>query len=57
MFVRSYIGGSPLAGIVATAPEQAYEELVSEVEHDLDAYMEHDSLCFPIEAHLAVCRA
>jgi ubiquinone/menaquinone biosynthesis C-methylase UbiE len=57
MFIRSYIGGSPLAGIVATAPEQAYEELVSEVEHDLDAYMEHDSLCFPIEAHLAVCRA
>jgi ubiquinone/menaquinone biosynthesis C-methylase UbiE len=57
MFVRGYIGGSPLAGIIATAPNQAYEELVREVEHDLDPYIEPDSLCFPIEAHLAVCRA
>jgi len=57
MFVRGYIGGSPLAGIVSTAPEQAYEELVSEVEHDLDSYIEHDSLRFPIEAHLAACHA
>jgi ubiquinone/menaquinone biosynthesis C-methylase UbiE len=56
-FVRGYIGGSPLAGIIATAPNQAYEELVREVEHDLDPYIEPDSLCFPIEAHLAVCRA
>jgi SAM-dependent methyltransferase len=57
MFVRGYIEGSPLAGIVSTAPEQAYEELVSEVEHDLDSYIEYDSLRFPIEAHLAACRA
>ena len=57
MFVRSYIGGSPLAGIVAAAPKQAYEELVSEVEHGLASYIQHDSLCFPIEANLAVCRA
>ena len=45
MSVRSYIGGSPLAGIVATAPEEAYEELVSEIEQDLDSYTEQDSLC------------
>jgi hypothetical protein len=32
-------------------------ELLSEVEHDLDSYIEHDSLRFPIEAHLAVCHA
>lgn len=56
-FVRGYVGGSPLAGIVASAPEQAYEELVGEVEHDLDSYIEHDSLRFPIEAYLAACRA
>jgi ubiquinone/menaquinone biosynthesis C-methylase UbiE len=57
MFVGSYIGGSPLAAIVAPAPEQAYEKLVSEVERGLDSCIEQNSLCFPIEAHLAVCRA
>jgi hypothetical protein len=30
---------------------------VSEVEHQLDSYIEHDSLRFRIEAHLALCRA
>ena len=54
VFVGSYIGGSPLAAIVATAPASAYEELVSEVERGLGASIE---LSFPIEAHLAVCRA
>jgi hypothetical protein len=57
MFVGSYIGGSPLAAKVATAPAPAYEELVSEVERALDPVIEQGSLCFPIEAHLALCRA
>jgi ubiquinone/menaquinone biosynthesis C-methylase UbiE len=57
MFVRSYIGGSPLAAIVAAAPAPAYEELVQEVERALDPLIERGSLCFPIEAHLALCRA
>src|SRR4029453_9269408 len=35
MFVRSYIGGSPLAAIVAAAPAAAYEELVHQVERPL----------------------
>jgi hypothetical protein len=56
MFVRSYIGGSPLAAIVATAPAPAYEKLVSEVERALDPLIEQGLLCFPIEAHLALCR-
>jgi ubiquinone/menaquinone biosynthesis C-methylase UbiE len=57
IFVRSYIGGSPLGAIIATAPEEAYEKLVSEVERDLESYIEQNSLSFPIEAHLVVCRA
>jgi ubiquinone/menaquinone biosynthesis C-methylase UbiE len=57
MFVRSYIGGSPLAAIVADAPAPACEELVEEVERALDPLIEQGSLCFPIEAHLALCRA
>jgi ubiquinone/menaquinone biosynthesis C-methylase UbiE len=57
MFVGSYVGGSPLAAIVASAPARAYEKLVSEVNCALDPLIERGSLCFPIEAHLAVCRA
>jgi hypothetical protein len=57
MFVRGYIGGSPLAAIVGAAPARAYEKLVSEVERALDPLIAQGSLCFPIEAHLACCRA
>jgi hypothetical protein len=57
MFVRSYIGASPLAEMVAAAPGPAYEKLVREVDRALDPLIEQGSLCFPIEAHLAVCRA
>jgi ubiquinone/menaquinone biosynthesis C-methylase UbiE len=57
MFVRSYIGGSPLAAIVAAAPPPAYEQLVSEVERGLEPLTEQGSLSFPIEAHLALSRA
>jgi ubiquinone/menaquinone biosynthesis C-methylase UbiE len=56
-FVRSYVGGSPLAALVAAAPAAAYEELVREVERALDSLIEQSSLSFPIEAHLALCGA
>jgi ubiquinone/menaquinone biosynthesis C-methylase UbiE len=56
-FVRSYVGGSPLAPIVAAAPSPSYGELVREVERALEPHTEQGSLRFPIEAHLAVCRA
>ena len=57
MFVRSYIGGSPLAAVVATAPASAYERLVSEVERALGPFIAQGPLSFPIEAHLARCGA
>jgi ubiquinone/menaquinone biosynthesis C-methylase UbiE len=57
MFVRGYVGGSPLAALVAAAPAPAYEELVREVERATDSLIEQGSLSFSIEAHLAVCRA
>jgi hypothetical protein len=57
MFVRSYTGGSPLAAIVATAPPPAYERLVSEVEYALSPLTDQGTLCFPIEAHLALGHA
>jgi hypothetical protein len=56
-FVRSEVGSPLLAPIVAAAPARAYEELVREVERALDPLIEQGSLCFPIEAHLALCRA
>jgi ubiquinone/menaquinone biosynthesis C-methylase UbiE len=57
MFVRSYVAGSPLAAIVAAAPAHAREQLVHEVEHALGSFTGQDSLCFPIEAQLALSRA
>jgi hypothetical protein len=45
---------SPLA---AAAPLPAYEELVREVERALNAFVERGSVSFPMEAHLALCRA
>jgi SAM-dependent methyltransferase len=56
-FVRSQLGGSPLAPIAAAAPAAAREELLREVERALAPVTEPGSLCFPIEAHLALCRA
>src|SRR5262245_519506 len=47
MFVRSYIGGLPLAAIVAAAPAPAYERLASEVEYALDSLIHQGTLCFP----------
>jgi SAM-dependent methyltransferase len=55
-FVRSQIGGSPLAPIAAAAPASAREELLREVERALAPVTEPGSLWFPIEAHLALCR-
>jgi ubiquinone/menaquinone biosynthesis C-methylase UbiE len=56
-FVRSEVASPLLATVVAAAPAPAYEELVREVERALDPLIEQGSLCFPIEAHLALCRA
>jgi SAM-dependent methyltransferase len=56
-FVLGYIGGSPLAPLVSAAPALASEDLVREVERALDRFVEQSSLSFPIEAHLALCRA
>jgi hypothetical protein len=55
--VRSYTAGSLLAAIVAAAPDPAYRDLVREVERALGPLIEHGSLRFPIEAHLALCHA
>jgi SAM-dependent methyltransferase len=56
-FVHNQIGGSPLAPIASAAPADARDELMREVEHALAPVTERGSLEFPIEAHLAHCRA
>jgi hypothetical protein len=56
-FVRSQVGGSPLAPIVISAPADAREQLVREVERALDPHVDDGRLAFPIEAHVARCRA
>jgi ubiquinone/menaquinone biosynthesis C-methylase UbiE len=56
IFVQSYVGGSPLAGMVAAGPGSAYQELVRDVEMKLEPFTHRDGLAFPIEAHLALAR-
>ena len=50
MFVESYVSGSPLAAIVSSAPAAARQELL----HDVERALGPGSVCFPMEAHLAV---
>jgi SAM-dependent methyltransferase len=54
MFVHGYVGGSPLAGLVAASPPAAYDDLVREVEQGLAGFIAQGSLSFPIEAHLVL---
>jgi ubiquinone/menaquinone biosynthesis C-methylase UbiE len=54
--VQSYVAGSPLAGHVAKATEEARTALLSEVRVALQSYVSESGLTFPIEAHLASAR-
>jgi DUF1009 family protein len=50
--VQSYVAGSPLAGHVAKATEEARTALLREVSAALQSYESESGLTFPIEAHL-----
>lgn len=52
-FVRWQAAGSPLAGPVAQASEQARAALLEHMRTALQAYMGAEGLVFPIEAHVA----
>jgi len=51
--VQDYAVGSPLAGPVEKASDEARAALVSEVGETLQSYVIQGALSFPIEAHLA----
>jgi SAM-dependent methyltransferase len=52
-FVQDYVAGSPLAGHVAKASDEARAALVSEVGDALRFHLAAGALAFPIEAYLA----
>jgi SAM-dependent methyltransferase len=52
-FVQDYVAGSPLAGHVAKASDEARAALVSEVGVALKSHLSATELRFPIEAQLA----
>jgi ubiquinone/menaquinone biosynthesis C-methylase UbiE len=54
--VQDYAAGSPLAGYVAKASDEARAALISEVNETLGSYVVDGALAFPIEAHLASAR-
>ena len=54
--VHSYVAGSPLAGHVANATEEARTALLWDVSGALQSSVGESGLTFPIEAHLASAR-
>lgn len=54
--VQDYAVGSPLAGHVAKASDEAKAALIGEVDEALQSYVVEGVLDFPIEAHLASAR-
>lgn len=51
-FVSSYVAGSPLAGHVSQATEEAREHLIADTVAALRKYVSRSGLSFPIAAHL-----
>jgi ubiquinone/menaquinone biosynthesis C-methylase UbiE len=56
-FVRYQVAGSPLAGPVGEASEDARDALVNEVKAAMQPYESSRGLAFPIGAHLATAHA
>jgi ubiquinone/menaquinone biosynthesis C-methylase UbiE len=54
--VQYYIAGSPLAGHVSSAREEARAALIPTVQSALQPYVHDDRLAFPIEGHLVAAR-
>jgi ubiquinone/menaquinone biosynthesis C-methylase UbiE len=51
-FVLSYVAGSPLAGHVSQAGDEARENLIADTRQALENYISDSGLSFPIAAHL-----
>jgi len=51
-FVLSYVAGSPLAGLVSQANDEARGALVTDARNALAQYATNTELAFPIAAHL-----
>ena len=55
-FVANYVAGTPLAGYVSAAGEEAREHLLSEAQSALRQFVENGELVFPIAARLLNAR-
>ena len=51
-FIANYVAGTPLAGYVSAAGEEAREHLLSEAQSALRKFVENGELVFPIAARL-----
>jgi ubiquinone/menaquinone biosynthesis C-methylase UbiE len=51
-FVLSYVAGSPLAGHVSQAGDEARQNLIADTRRALEKYADYRRLSFPIAAHL-----
>ena len=55
-FVRRYVAGSALVGLVAQVSPDIPEALLGDVRQGLRDYIDNEGLAFPIEAHVVTAR-
>jgi hypothetical protein len=55
-FVLSYVAGSPLAGPVSQANDEARGALITDARNALGKYVSNTEVAFPIAAHLLSAR-
>jgi SAM-dependent methyltransferase len=55
-FVRRYVAGSALEGLVAQVRTEIPEALLGDVRQALRHYIDNEGLAFPIEAHVVTAR-
>jgi ubiquinone/menaquinone biosynthesis C-methylase UbiE len=55
-YVATYLGATPLGGVLAGLPETTRAALVADVEASLSHYLDDDGLTFPQETHVATAR-
>jgi len=55
-FVRCYVAGSALAGLVAQVSPDIPEALLADVRQELHNHVDDEGVAFPIEAHVVAAR-
>jgi hypothetical protein len=55
-YVATYLGSTPLGGVLAGLPKATRDALVADVDASLVDYLDDDGLSFPQETHVAIAQ-